>query len=86
MLQARADARRAEIEKLKAKAREARAEAKLSYLEEVDRLDRLREDAETKLSKLREAGDEAWEDLKEGTGQAMDALGKKIDEAKSRFK
>ena len=54
----------AQIALLKAKADNAKADAKIEYYKTIDALQRKQNEAETKLQELKTAGDEAWEDLK----------------------
>ncbi len=85
-LHAKIDEWNAEIDKLKAKAEQAEADARADYNEEVKNLKSKRRQTEKKLSEVREAGEGAWEDLKAGTQSAMDAMEAALKSAKSRFK
>lgn len=84
--QARLDEWDAEIKKLKAKADIASADAELEYKKQLETLRTKREKAGDKLSELKSAGDDAWEDVKEGLETATDALGAALKSATSRFK
>ena len=46
----------------------------------------MQESATNKLAELKDAGDEAWEDLKAGIESAWDSLGSALKSAYSRFK
>jgi multidrug resistance efflux pump len=84
-LQSQLDQWRAEIGKLQAKAQGRSAQAQLDYHRQVEELRSMQADAEKKLDELRQAGDEAWEDLKSGIDMAWDALGKSVKSAALRF-
>jgi hypothetical protein len=73
-LQAQLDEWGAEIDKLKAKADKAEADAQLDYYKEIEELRTNQEVANKKLSELKEASEDAWEDLKAGIESAWDSL------------
>ena len=85
-LQAQLDQWKADIDKLKAKANEADADAKIEYYNQIDKLQAMQETARNKLTELKESGDDAWDDLKAGIESAWDSLGNALKSAKSRFK
>ncbi|WP_163558212.1 coiled coil domain-containing protein [Halomonas sp. NO4] len=85
-LQAKLDEWQAEIDKLKARARGAEADARIEHEKEIDDLEARRDEARQKLSELREAGDDAWEDVKAGAERAWDSLSESLKNARSRFK
>ncbi len=76
----------AEIDKLKAKAEAAEADAEIEYQKSIDAIQEKKAEAEQKASELRNAGDSAWEDLKTGIESASKELSDALTEAKSRFK
>jgi hypothetical protein len=76
----------AQIAKLRAKSDEAKAQAKIEYLEQMEQLRNKRESAGRKLDELKKASDSAWVDLKTGLEKAWKDLGSAIDSASSRFK
>lgn len=84
-LQAQLDEWNAEIAKLKAKADKAEAEARIEYYNKVEELRAMQETARSKLAEIKAAGDDAWQDLKEGLDQAWEDLGKAVKAARSRF-
>jgi archaellum component FlaC len=84
-LQAQLDEWDAEINKLKAKADKAEADAQLEYYKQIEELRSMQETANEKLNELKEAGDDAWEDLKAGIESAWDSLGNALKSASSRF-
>ena len=85
-LQAQLDEWSAEIDKLKAKADGAEADAQLEYYKKIEGLRSMQETATNKLTELKDAGDDAWEDLKAGIDSAWDSLGNALKSAASRFK
>lgn len=84
-LQAQLDEWRAEIDQLKAKADKADAEAQLEYYKEIEELRTMQETVYRKLDELRDASDDAWEDIKAGVDNALDSLGSALKSATSRF-
>ena len=64
-MHAKLDEWNAEIDKLKAKADKAEAESRLEYQKEIETLQKRRKEAEEKLGEVRQAGEGAWEDLKD---------------------
>jgi hypothetical protein len=85
-LQAQLDEWTQEIKKLKAKADKAGAEAKLEYHKQIKELHALQEKAKAKYAELKEAGDDAWEDLKAGIEKGADAMNKALKAAIAKFK
>ena len=85
-LQAQLDEWSAEIDKLKAKADGAEADAKLEYYKQIEELRSMQAAANEKLAELKEAKDDAWEDLKAGMDSAWGSLGNALKSARSRFK
>ncbi len=75
-----------QIALLKAKADNARADAKIEYYKTIEALQRKQTDAKAKLQELRAAGDEAWEDLKASSEKAWVEIKAAIHDATSRFK
>jgi len=85
-LEARLDEWKAEIDKLKAKAAGAEADAQLQYEKEIDNLQKRQAEARQKLEELRKAGDDAWEDMKAGIENAWSELQDAMGKATARFK
>lgn len=85
-LQSQLDEWNAEIDKLKAKANKAEADAQLEYYKEIEELRSMQQAANSKLVELKGSSDDAWEDLKAGADSAWDSLGRAIKSAASRFK
>lgn len=84
-VQAQLDEWSAEIDKLRAKADRADAEAEIALNREIDNLRDKRNQARQKLDELSSAGEDAWEDIKTGVEAASNALGHAVRSAQSRF-
>jgi len=84
-LKAQLDEWNADIDKLAAKAAQAEAEAKIEYQNQLDELRAKRDDVRNKLSALQQAGEGAWEDLKEGLENSWEILKMSFKRAKSEF-
>ncbi len=84
-VQAQLDEWSAEMDKLKAKAEQADADAKLKLNDEIDEIQAKRKVAEEKLQELKSASDDAWDDVKRGIDAATGALGASLRSAISRF-
>ena len=76
----------AQLELLKAKAGNAKADAKIEYYKTIEALQSKQNEAKAKLRELKTAGDEAWEDLKTGAEKAWAEVKAAYHEASSRFK
>jgi hypothetical protein len=76
----------AEMEKLKAKAQQAEADAQIKYEKELDELGRKKKAVEQKIEEVKSSTEAAWTDLKQGLDEAFSDLKLSIDRAWSRFK
>lgn len=76
----------AEIDGLKAKAKMADADARIAINEEIDSAASKKKAAKEKLDELKDAGDDAWEDLKHGIEGAWTSLDAAVRSASSRFR
>jgi hypothetical protein len=76
----------AQIELLKAKTDNARADANIEFVKTMDALQQKRNEAASKLRGLKAAGEEAWEDLKTGAEKAWAEVKTACHDAGSRFK
>jgi len=85
-LEAQFDEWKVEIDKLKAKANKAEADAQINYHKQIENIRVKQEAVQKKLVALKDSGDEAWEDLKAGLDNAMKNLGDAIKSATSHFK
>ena len=74
-----------EIDKMKAKADKADADAKLNYYEQIEELNTKQQAAQEKLRELKNSGEDAWEDLKAGFELARVSLREAVTSAGSRF-
>ena len=75
----------AEIDKLAAKAAQAGATGKIEYQNQLDELQAKRDDVRDKLLTVQQAGDGAWEDLKEGLENSWEILKMSFNRAKTNF-
>ncbi len=85
-MKAKLDIWDADISRLEARAKVAKADMELKYSNEIKRLKKQRKEAAEKLSELQTAGDGAWGDLKAGVESAWDSLGIAVSSAISRFR
>lgn len=77
--------RRAEIDKLKAKMDQKKADAKIGYRQRLDDLKQQEVSLESKLDKLSEASGTALEELKTGISDAWDRLSESVKNARKEF-
>lgn len=84
-VQAQLDEWSAEIDKLRAKADKADADAQIALNREIDDLRDKKNQAREKLEELSDASEGAWEDLKTGIESASNQLGQALRSAQSRF-
>ncbi len=85
-MQAQLDEWVAEMEKLKAKAEQAEADARISYNEQIEKLKQHQQEAQEQLDQFRKASEDAWEDMRTGMETAWTAFGEAMKTAASRFK
>ena len=85
-LQARIDEWKADVDKFKAKASGASADVQLDMNQQVRVLERRIEDGKARLSELAEAGEDAWESIKDGIESAWDSLKSAASDATAKFK
>jgi hypothetical protein len=76
----------AQLALLKAKADNAKADAKIEYYKTIDVLKHKQDEAATKLRELKTASDEAWEDIKTGAEKVWAEVKNAYHGASSRFK
>ena len=84
--QAQLDEWSAELQKLKAKASEASAEAKIEINKEIESLERKIDEGQNKLAELAHASEDAWESIKDGVESAWDSMRSAISDATSKFR
>ena len=83
---AKLDEWNAEIDKLAARARQANADARIEYQQQIEKLRGYRNDAEKRLVELRKSGDEAWKDFRKGADRARDEMEQALKKALARFR
>ncbi len=84
-LKAKLDEWNAEIDKIAAKADQADAEAKIVYYKRMEDLRAKRKDVEDKIEELQQAGEGAWEGVKQGLENSWEILKESLKIAKSEF-
>ncbi|SLN19745.1 hypothetical protein PEL8287_00810 [Roseovarius litorisediminis] len=84
-LEAKLDEWHADIDKLRAKAEGAQADAKLTYEKNLKDLKEHRDKLEKELEKLRDTQTAAWHDIKRGADEAWDSMSKAMKDAYKRF-
>ena len=75
-----------EVQKLEGKADMAKADVKAKYHQQIEELHQKKKAAQQKLNKIQEAGEGAWEDLKEGVEQSWKILGDAVKSARDKLK
>ncbi len=76
----------AQIALLKAKADNAKADAKIEYYKTIESLQGRQKEAATKLQELKTSGDEAWDDIKKSAEKVWAEAKTAYHNASSRFK
>jgi len=84
--QAQLDEWKAEIDKLKARASGASADAQLKLNKEIEALEGKLEGGKTKLAKIADASEDAWESIKDGVESAWDSMKSAFSAAVDKFK
>ena len=85
-LKAKLDEWNAQIDKLKAKAAQSKADAKIEIEKRVGDLETQRQAVENKIQQLVQASRPAWEDLKGGVQSAWNKLDEAVRSATEKFK
>ena len=75
-----------DVQKLEAKMKNAEADAKEKYRAQVEDLQQKKEEANRKLSEIKEAGDSAWMELKAGTEKAFETMKNSVKNALSELR
>ncbi len=83
--EARIDEWNAELSKLKAKAAQAKAQAKIEYFKQIEILDAHMEEAQKKFAELQMQGGEAWKELRAGVDRAIEELGAAVERARAHL-
>ncbi len=76
----------AKLAQMKGKAAEVQIDMKLEYLDQVDKLEKKRDEFMKKHGPLITASEQGWEDVKTGTEKAWKELEEAFDKAANRFK
>ncbi len=76
----------AEIQKLEAKADTIVADKKLQFKQLIEDLRMKKEETQTRLNEIRDAGNEAWVELKEGVEKSWNTLEGSLKNALNKFK
>lgn len=84
-LKAKIDEWNADIDKLLAKAKQAKAEKEVEYRELIETLRAKRSELESKLEQVQQASESTWQDLKKGFETSWEALKEGYAAAKARF-
>ena len=85
-MKAQLDQWKADIDKLKAKASGAGADAKLEMNKQIKSLENKLNDGKQRLAALAGASGEAWHSMKEGVESAWSTLKSAVNEAADKFK
>ena len=76
----------AKLSGMRGKASEMGADMKLEYLNQVEKLERKRDELKVKHEELMKATESSWEDLKEGTENAWNEFKDSVSKATEHFK
>lgn len=76
----------ADIDKLKAKAAEASADARIEYEEQLESLKRKTADQRRKLDELQEAGEDTFDELRKGFEAAWQELSSSWENVKAKLR
>lgn len=85
-LQAQLDSWAADIDKLKARASGASADAQIALNEQIDVLEDKYDEGESKLSELSDSSDDAWESMKDGMESAWSSIKTSFSEAADKMR
>jgi len=84
--QAQLDEWQAELEKFKAKASAATADAQLELNKQIEALEVKIEEGKAKLAEVADASEGAWESIKEGVESAWESMKSAFSDAAAKFK
>ncbi len=84
-LKAQLDEWKADMDKLEAKARQASADARIMYEEQIKELWEKRSSVKSKLHTLQEVGDDEWEEFKDEIENIGSAIKKEMENLRSKF-
>ncbi|WMC12107.1 hypothetical protein PU634_07010 [Oceanimonas pelagia] len=83
---AKLDEWKAELDKLKAQAEQADADARIELNRQIKTMKAQIEQGESKLDELSEAGEQSWQELKQGFERAWNTLSDAFGKAADKFK
>lgn len=76
----------AELDRMEEKARSARREQEARYQRRMADLERKRAEVREKLAEIQEAGDAAWDELKDGARKSLQVLTEAVRAALEEFR
>ncbi len=76
---------KAEVDKLKAKASKASAEAQLEFNKQINAIEGKLDEGRAKLAELADASGDAWDSLKDGVDSAWTSLKTGVREASAKL-
>lgn len=85
-LEAQLNEWQAKIDLLKARAERAEADSRIAYHEQIEALQKRREEMQSRLADLRASSEDAWAEIKDGTESAWKALDAAFSRALERFR
>jgi TolA-binding protein len=85
-IESQLDEWRADIDRLREIAKNATAETKLKYQENIDRLELKLDEGKSKLKDLKESGGEAWESIKDGADSIWDTMKATFADVKEKLR
>jgi len=84
--QAQLDEWKAEVDKLKAKASGASADAQLELNKQTEALESKIEGGKVKLAEIADASEDTWESIKDGVENAWDSIKSAFSDTAAKFK
>jgi recombinational DNA repair ATPase RecF len=84
-MKARLDEWNAELARLEARTREARADARADYQRALDDMERQRERAREQIRQMQQASEAGWQELRKGSEAAVAEMNKAWDSALKHF-
>ena len=85
-IEAELELAQAKLAELKAQAKSSTADARVEYAKQLDHLEQGVEATKAKLKELGEAGEDAWEHLKDGVESAWGTLSAAVRDTAAKFK
>lgn len=84
--QAQLDEWKAEVDKLKAQAAGASADAKLEMNRQIGTLEGKIEEGKSKLAEVKDASDDTWESIKDGMESTWDSMKSAFNDAAAKIR